>query len=63
MMPGDIPCNERCGWRWCSYWLDGHCTDNVPCERAELIEPSMLIIDDPETWAADNKAEGGEDAT
>jgi hypothetical protein len=32
-MPGDIPCNERCNFRWCSYWLDGHCMDNVPCER------------------------------
>ena len=59
MTPGDLPCNAPCSWRWCRWWQDGHCQDNDTCERAELIEPSMLIIDDPEPWDAytDNEME------
>ena len=35
MTPGDIPCNARCSWRWCKWWLDGHCMDNCTCEKAD----------------------------
>ena len=34
-MPGDLPCNAPCSWRWCRWWSDGHCMDNDTCESVD----------------------------